>query len=173
MLFRSWLTSRNNPLTARVLVNRIWEQLFGTGIVETLEDFGSQGLNPSHQELLDWMAWTFMNEDNWDIKKLIRRIVTSATYRQSSIASLEAQQKDPSNKWLSHGARFRLSAEQLSDQALCISGKLNLKKYGPGIMPYQPPGVWSSPYNGDSWNQSKGDEQYRRAVYIYWKRSAA
>ena len=169
----NWLTSRNNPLTARVLVNRIWEQLFGTGIVETLEDFGSQGLNPSHQELLDWMAWTFMNEDNWDIKKLIRRIVTSATYRQSSIASLEAQQKDPSNKWLSHGARFRLSAEQLRDQALCISGKLNLKKYGPGIMPYQPPGVWSSPYNGDSWNQSKGDEQYRRAVYIYWKRSAA
>jgi hypothetical protein len=154
-------------------VNRLWEQLFGYGIVETLEDFGTQGLAPSHRELLDWMAGRFMNEDNWSLKKSVRRMVLSATYRQQSIASKELLAKDPYNKWLSRGPRVRLSAEQIRDQALMISGVLSTKMYGPGVMPYQPEGIWSSPYNGDVWVQSKGEDQYRRAIYTYWKRSAA
>lgn len=168
-----WLVSDENPLTARVLVNRIWEQLFGQGIVETLEDFGTQGIPPTHQELLDHLAWKFMKEDNWSLKKLIRRMVLSATYQQQSAATADAIQKDPSNKWYARGPRYRLSAEQIRDQALYISGKLSTKKGGPGVMPYQPEGVWNSPYNGAQWIQSRGEDQYRRAVYTYWKRSAA
>jgi len=168
-----WLTDKKNPLTARTMVNRLWEQLFGYGIVETLEDFGSQGISPTHRELLDWMSWQFMNEDNWSLKKSIRRMVLSATYRQQSIATKESLEKDPYNKWLGRGPRVRLSAEQIRDQALVVSGILSTKMYGPGVMPYQPPGIWSSPYNGDVWTQSKGEDQYRRAVYTYWKRSAA
>lgn len=169
----NWLVDLRNPLTSRVMVNRIWEQLFGTGIVETLEDFGTQGIPPTHPELLDWMAYRFMVGDHWSIKKTIRRIVRSATYRQHSGVRPELLQKDPSNKWYARGPRFRLSAEQIRDQALCVSGILSHKKYGPGVMPYQPPGVWNSPYNGSQWMQSQGEDQYRRAVYIYWKRSAA
>ncbi|MFM7838023.1 MAG: DUF1553 domain-containing protein, partial [Chitinophagaceae bacterium] len=169
----NWLTHPKNPLTARVWVNRIWEQLFGTGIVESLEDFGSQGMLPSHPGLLDWLAYTFMVEDHWSTKKLIRRIVLSSTYRQRSTLTPQLQEKDPANKWYARGPRFRLSAEQIRDQALAISGALCSKKYGPGVMPYQPSGIWSSPYNGASWKQSEGQDQYRRAVYIYWKRSAA
>lgn len=171
--FAEWLVNKQNPLTARVFVNRIWEQLFGYGIVETLEDFGSQGMNPTHQELLDHLAWQFMNEDQWSVKKLIKRIVLSSTYRQSSVASPELIQKDPYNKFYARGPRMRLSAEQIRDQALCVSGLLSTKMYGPGIMPYQPDGIWNSPYNGAQWTKSAGEDQYRRAVYIYWKRSAA
>lgn len=171
--FGEWLTNKQNPLTARVFVNRVWEQIFGYGIVETLEDFGSQGMNPTHRELLDHLAWKFMNEDKWSVKKLIKRIVLSATYRQSSIASKELLQKDPYNKLYARGPRMRLSAEQIRDQALAISGILSTKMYGPGIMPYQPDGIWNSPYNGAQWIKSSGEDQYRRAVYIYWKRSAA
>ena len=171
--FGEWLTNKQNPLTARVFVNRVWEQIFGYGIVETLEDFGSQGMNPTHRELLDHLAWKFMNEDGWSVKKLIKRIVLSATYRQSSIASKELLQKDPYNKLYARGPRMRLSAEQIRDQALAISGILSTKMYGPGIMPYQPDGIWNSPYNGAQWIKSSGEDQYRRAVYIYWKRSAA
>lgn len=168
-----WLASPKNPLTARVIVNRIWEQLYGKGIVETLEDFGTQGIPPTHTELLDWLAWAFMHEDKWSIKKLVKRMVMSATYRQSSVYDPAKAKVDPDNKWYARGPSYRLSAEQIRDQALFISGVLSTRKYGPGIMPYQPDGVWSSPYNGDVWKQSAGEDQYRRAVYIYWKRSAA
>ncbi len=168
-----WLTSKQNPLTARTMVNRIWEQLFGTGVAETLEDLGSQGMPPTHVELLDWLSYQFMNADNWSTKKLIRTIVMSATYQQDSKISLEQLQKDPLNKYYGRGARVRLSAEQLRDQALCASGLISHKMYGPSVFPYQPTGIWLSPWNGAEWTQSKGEDQYRRALYTYWKRSAA
>jgi hypothetical protein len=168
-----WLTDKKNPLTARTMVNRLWEQLFGFGIVETPEDFGSQGIPPTHQELLDWMAWQFMHEYNWSIKKMIKAIVMSATYRQQSHVTDELKQKDPYNKLYARGPRVRLSAEQIRDQALGISGLLSKKMYGPGVMPYQPKGVWSAPYDAEQWYHSKGEDQYRRAVYTYWKRTSA
>ncbi len=168
-----WLTDQRNPLTSRTFVNRIWEQLFGTGIVETLEDLGTQGTTPTHPELLNWMSYQFMTKDAWSIKKLVRRIVLSATYRQSSALTTEAYKKDPYNRYYARGPRMRLSAEQIRDQALFISGVLSNKMYGPGVMPYQPDGIWNSPYNGAQWIQSKGEDQYRRALYTYWKRSAA
>jgi hypothetical protein len=167
-----WLTSNQNPLTARTMVNRVWEQIFGNGLAETLEDLGSQGIAPTHPELLDWLSYRFMNDDNWSVKKLIRRVVMSATYQQESKVSKESLQKDPNNKYLSRGARVRLSAEQVRDQALCISGLMSDKMYGPGVFPYQPEGIWLSPYNGLQWKQSTGEDLYRRAVYTYWKRSA-
>jgi hypothetical protein len=168
-----WLTDKKNPLTARTMVNRLWEQLFGFGIVETPEDFGSQGMPPTHPELLDWMAWQFMHEYNWSIKKMIKAIVLSATYRQQSHVTDELKEKDPYNKLYARGPRVRLSAEQIRDQALGCSGLLSKKMYGPGVMPYQPKGVWSAPYDAEQWYQSKGEDQYRRAVYTYWKRTSA
>jgi hypothetical protein len=169
----SWLTDKNNPLTARTMVNRLWEQLFGNGIVETTEDFGSQGIAPTHKELLDWMAWQFMHEFNWSIKKMLKEMVMSATYWQQSKVTDELLERDPYNKLYAKGPRVRLSAEQVRDQALQISGLLSKKMYGPSVMPYQPEGIWNSPYNSASWNQSSGEDKYRRAVYTYWKRSAA
>ncbi|MEP7111360.1 MAG: DUF1553 domain-containing protein [Ferruginibacter sp.] len=168
-----WLTSKKNPLTSRTMVNRIWEQLFGTGLVETLEDMGSQGTTPSNVELLDWLSYQFMNTDNWSVKKLIRKIVMSNTYRQDSKISPELLQKDPYNKFYARGARVRLSSEQIRDQALFISGMLSYKMYGPGVFPYQPEGIWLSPWNGAEWTMSKDEDRYRRALYTYWKRSAA
>lgn len=168
-----WLTDKKHPLTARTMVNRLWEQIFGNGIVETLEDFGTQGISPTHKELLDWMAWQFMHEYNWDIKKMIRTIVMSATYTQESKVNGELLKKDPYNKFYARGPRVRLSAEQVRDQALFVSGLLSKKMYGPGIMPFQPKGVWNSPYGEDRWKTSKGEDQFRRGVYIYWKRTAA
>jgi hypothetical protein len=168
-----WLTSKQNPLTARTMVNRIWEQLFGTGLSETLEDLGSQGTLPTYPELLDWLSYHFMNDDNWSIKKLIRIIVMSATYQQDSRITPGLLQKDPSNKYYARGARVRLSAEEVRDQALCISGELSDSMYGPSVYPWQPKGIWLSPWNGNEWQQSKGEQQYRRALYTYWKRSAA
>lgn len=168
-----WLTSKQNPLTARTMVNRIWEQIFGTGLAETLEDLGSQGSPPTHPELLDWLSYRFMNDDNWSLKKLMRTIVLSATYQQDSKVTPELLQKDPYNKYYARGARVRLSAEQVRDQALCISGLICNKMYGPSVFPYQPKGIWQSPWNGAEWKQSKGEDQYRRALYTYWKRSAA
>jgi hypothetical protein len=168
-----WLTDKKHPLTARTMVNRLWEQIFGNGIVETLDDFGSQGTSPTHKELLDWLAWQFMNDDNWSMKKMIKTIVMSATYRQQSTVNDELLKKDPYNKFYARGPRVRLSAEQVRDQALCISGLISDKMYGPGVMPFQPKGIWNSPYSGEKWNQSKGEDQYRRGVYIYWKRTAA
>ena len=169
----AWLTSAQNPLTARTMVNRVWEQLFGTGLVETLEDMGSQGTPPTHQELLDWLSYNFMHQDKWSVKKLIRTMVLSATYRQDAKISPEQLQKDPTNKFYARYPRVRLSAEQVRDQALCISGVISNKMYGPSVFPYQPKGIWLSPWNGAEWVQSKGEDQYRRALYTYWKRSAA
>ena len=167
-----WLTDKKNPLVARTMVNRLWEQLFGNGIVETLEDFGSQGISPTHKDLLDYLAWQFMNTDQWSIKKMIKRMMMSATYRQQSKVNDELLKKDPYNKFYARGPRVRLSAEQIRDQALAISGLLSTKMYGPGIMPYQPDGVWNSPYGNEKWEQSKGEDPYRRAVYVYVKRTA-
>jgi Protein of unknown function (DUF1553)/Protein of unknown function (DUF1549)/Planctomycete cytochrome C len=167
-----WLTDKKNPLVARTMVNRLWEQLFGQGLAETLEDLGTQGISPTHRELLDHLSWKFMNEMNWSIKKLLKEIVMSATYRQDSKVNEELIQKDPQNKFYARGPRVRLSFEQLRDQALAVSGLLSKKMYGPGVMPFQPDGIWRSPYNGAQWILSKGEDQYRRAVYTYWKRSA-
>jgi hypothetical protein len=167
-----WMTSRNHPLTARVAVNRLWEQLFGTGIVETVEDFGSQGIVPTHQALLDWLSVELMETQQWSIKKALKQIVLSATYRQSSAVTPEKLEKDPYNKWLSRGARVRLTAEQVRDQMLAVSGLLSRKMYGKSVMPLQPDNIWLSPYDGAKWQLSAGEDRYRRALYIYWKRTA-
>lgn len=167
-----WLTDKKNPLTARTMVNRLWEQLYGTGLVETLEDMGTQGASPTHQELLDFLAYKFMNDYQWSTKKLLKELVMSATYRQDAKISKEMLEKDPFNKLYARGSRVRLSAEQIRDQALAISGLLSQKLYGPSVMPWQPKGIWQSPYNGLSWNKSEGEDQYRRSVYTYWKRTA-
>jgi hypothetical protein len=167
-----WLTSKENPLTARTMVNRVWEQIFGNGLVETLEDLGSQGIAPTHPELLDWLSYRFMTADKWSMKKLIRSIVMSATYQQDSRIKPGMLEKDPANKYYSRGARVRLSAEQIRDQALFISGVFCDSMYGPSVYPWQPKGIWLSPWNGRRWEQSTGGHQYRRAVYTYWKRTA-
>ena len=168
-----WLTNKQNPLVARTMVNRLWEQLFGTGIAETLEDLGTQGITPTHRELLDYLSYQFMNEDKWSIKKLLKTIVMSATYRQDSKLTEELKQKDLFNKFYARGPRVRLSAEQVRDQSLCFSNTLNEKMYGESVYPFQPKGIWLSPYNGAQWNMNKDGSQYRRAVYTYWKRTAA
>ncbi len=167
-----WLVSPQNPLTARTYVNRIWEQLFGFGIVETLEDLGSQGIAPTHQKLLDHLAWKFMHEFSWSTKALLNYIVSSATYQQSSFNSPENLFTDPQNKYYARGPRIRLSAEQIRDQALAVCGLLSAKMYGPSVMPYQPEKIWNSPYNGRKWEKSPGEDQYRRAIYTYWKRTS-
>ena len=167
-----WMVSREHPLTARVAVNRFWEQLFGTGIVETVEDVGTQGIQPTHRELLDWLAVDFMETDHWSVKKLLKKIVVSATYRQHSEVSPELLAKDPYNKLLARGPRVRLAAEQVRDQALAVTGLLSNKLYGPSVMPPQPDGIWQSPYSGESWKLSEGEDRYRRALYTYWKRTA-
>jgi hypothetical protein len=170
--FAYWLTSAENPLTSRTLVNRVWDQLFGRGIVRTLEDMGSQSDPPSHPELLDYLAWKTMNDYDWSMKSLIREIVTSATYKQSSAISTEAYQKDPDNRWYARGPRFRLSAEQVRDQALAVSGLLSLKMYGPGVMPHQPDGIWQTVYSGESWTESEGEDKHRRGIYTFLKRTS-
>ncbi|MEO6455347.1 MAG: DUF1553 domain-containing protein, partial [Ginsengibacter sp.] len=167
-----WLVSKQNPLTARTMVNRVWEQLFGTGLVETLEDMGTQGASPAYRELLDYLSWNFMNANQWSVKKLVKQIVMSATYRQDAKMTKESQDKDPNNKFYARGVRVRLSAEQVRDQALSISGLLSEKMFGPSVMPWQPSGIWLSPWNGQYWINSKGEDQYRRALYTYWKRTA-
>jgi len=167
-----WMTDKKNPLTARTMVNRLWEQLFGQGLVETLEDLGSQGAAPTHKELLDFLAYNFMNEDQWSIKKLLKRVVMSETYRQSSVVSKEAMEKDPLNKLYARAPRVRLSAEQIRDQALAVCETLSKKMYGPSVMPYQPDGIWKSPYDERKWIQSEGEDQYRRSIYTYWKRTS-
>ncbi len=167
-----WLTSKQNPLTARTIVNRLWEQVFGTGIAETLEDLGTQGIPPTHKDLLDYLSWKLMNDYKWSIKKLLKEIVMSATYRQDSKITPEMLEKDPFNKFYERGSRVRLFAEQVRDQALVISGLMSEKMLGPSVMPYQPKGIWLSPWNGLDWEESKGEDHYRRAIYTYWKRTA-
>lgn len=168
----SWLTDQRNPLTARTYVNRIWEQLFGQGLVETLEDMGTQGIPPTHRELLDYLAYHFITKDKWSSKTLIKKIVLSATYRQSSAITVDLQARDPFNKFYARAPRVRLSAEQVRDQALSVSGLLSLKMYGKSVFPYQPEGIWNSPWNGGTWKQDTTEDAYRRALYTYWKRSS-
>ena len=172
LAFARWLVSDQNPLTARTISNRIWEQLFGKGIVETLEDFGSQGAPPTHRELLDYLAVRLSKDHQWKLKPLIREIVTSATYKQSSYASDELLEKDFSNDYYARAPRVRLSAEQVRDQALSVSGLLSKKMYGKSVMPYQPDGIWQSVWNGESWKESAGEDAYRRAVYTFIKRTS-
>lgn len=168
-----WMSSKEHPLTSRNIVNRLWEQLWGTGLVETLEDLGTQGESPSNQALLDHLSWKLMHEYNWQLKPLLKEMVMSAAYRQDSKLTPEKIEKDPSNRFLARGPRVRLSAEQIRDQALAASGTINLEMHGPPVMPYQPEGIWVSPYNGNKWVLSEGDQKYRRAVYTYWKRTNA
>ncbi len=166
-----WLVSRENPLTSRVIVNRFWQHFFGTGLVRTSEDFGSQGEQPSHPELLDWLAVT-LQESSWDVKQLVKMIVTSETYQQSS--RHPSDQTDPSNQWLSRGPRHRLSAEVIRDQALAACGLLVEKIGGPSVKPYHPPGIYETITAGNGYNTyipGKGDDLHRRSLYTYWKRS--
>nr|WP_255486646.1 DUF1553 domain-containing protein [Mucilaginibacter sp. SP1R1] len=167
-----WLTSKQNPLVSRTMVNRLWEQLFGTGIVETLEDMGTQGMSPTHKELLDYLSYQFMNNYKWSVKRLLKEYVTSATYMQDSKISDELKEKDPYNLYYARGPRIRLSAEQVRDQALAASGVINYKMFGKSVMPWQPAGIWSSPYNDAKWTTSTAGDAYRRAIYTYLKRSA-
>jgi len=166
-----WLVSDDNPLTARVTVNRFWETIFGRGIVETSEDFGTQGDLPSHPQLLDWLATEFMR-GGWSMKKVQKLMVMSATYRQDSHVSEDLQSRDPYNRLYARGPRFRVEAEMVHDMVLAESGLLSTKMYGPSAYPYQPDGVWDIPYSGDKWVQSKGEDQYRRSVYTFIRRSA-
>jgi Protein of unknown function (DUF1553)/Protein of unknown function (DUF1549)/Planctomycete cytochrome C len=167
-----WFFAPGQPLTARTAVNRYWEQLFGTGIVETLENFGSVGEQPSHPELLDWLALHFQNDLHWDMKALLRELVTSATYRQGAKASPALIEKDPRNRLLARGPQQRLTAEMVRDQALLASGLLSDKIGGPPVMPPQPAGVWNSVYNDSKWKDATGPARYRRAIYTYIKRTS-
>jgi hypothetical protein len=194
-----WLVDGNNPLTARVTVNRFWEQIFGRGLVETSEDFGTQGERPSHPELLDWLAVEFMNptwntsdgatgrrgdganpqsqspnpqSQGWSIKSLVRLIVTSSTYRQSSVTTPALLEKDPYNRLLGRGPRFRMEAEMIRDVTLAASGLLSRKLGGPSVFPLQPEGVWKSPYSGEKWTVSKGEDRFRRSLYTFVRRSS-
>jgi hypothetical protein len=191
-----YLTSPDNPLTARVAVNRFWAQLFGVGLVETEEDFGTQGQAPTHPELLDWLAVTFMGDGSsqmadgasvssspspishlpsakpWDMKALVKLIVMSATYQQSSLASADAAARDPRNRLLSHYPRRRLDAESVRDQALALSGLLSRKIGGPSVYPPQPDGLWRAAFNGQrAYPTSAGEDRYRRALYTFWRRT--
>jgi hypothetical protein len=168
-----WLVSGENPLTSRVMVNRVWEQLFGTGLVETAEDFGTSGTPPSHPELLDHLALRFQNELGWSTKKLLRELALSATYQQSSAATPSSMETDPQNRLFSHGPRLRLTAEMIRDQALVLSGRFSPKMYGPPVMPPQPEGIWRSVYNDRKWENAKDENRYRRAIYTFWKRTSA
>lgn len=173
MAFAKWVSNAQNPLTARTFVNRLWEQVFGMGLVETLEDMGSQGTMPTHPELLDYLAWQFTHQQKWSIKNALKAILLSNTYQQHSESNPELREKDPYNRYYAHGPRVRLSAEQVRDQAMAISGLLSTKMYGPGVMPYQPDGIWASPYGNERWVMSTGEDRYRRAVYTYLKRTGA
>ncbi len=167
-----WFFAPGQPLTARTTVNRYWEQLFGTGIVETLENFGSVGEEPSHPELLDWLALHFQNDLHWDVKALLRELVTSATYRQSAKSTPVPTEKDPRNRLLARGPQQRLTAEMVRDQALMAAGLLTDKMGGPPVMPPQPEGVWNSVYNDSKWVDATGPDRYRRAIYTYIKRTS-
>jgi hypothetical protein len=166
-----WLTDPANPLTARVAVNRYWGQLFGIGLVETEEDFGTQGELPTHPELLDWLATEYLRL-GWDTKGLLRLIVTSQTYRQSSQVTPHRLERDPRNRLFSRGPRFRLEAEMVRDQALALSGLLSSKVGGPSVYPPQPPGLWQAAFNGQrTWATSTGEDRYRRGLYTFWRRT--
>jgi hypothetical protein len=152
-------------------MNRIWAQVFGRGIVETSEDFGMQGELPTNPELLDFLATEFVAR-GWSLKAMHRLIVTSATYRQSSRVTPDRLERDPDNRLLSRGPRFRMEAEMVRDQALAVSGLLSRKVGGPSVFPHQPEGIWFAPYSSDKWVESKNGDQYRRGLYTFWRRSA-
>jgi hypothetical protein len=165
-----WLVDADNPLTARVTVNRFWQQLFGVGLVKTSEDFGVQGEFPSHPELLDWLAVEF-RESGWDVKHLFRLLVTSATYRQASRVSPELRERDPENRLLARGARYRLPSWLLRDQALAASGLLTGTLGGPPVKPYQPAGIWEeATFGNKTYRQDTGEALYRRSLYVFWRR---
>jgi len=171
-----WFLDEKNPLTARVTVNRYWQLIFGKGIVSTPADFGNQGAIPSHPELLDWLAVTF-REDGWDIKSLIKKMVMSSTYQQSSVITKEGLALDPQNDLLARGVRYKLTAEMIRDNALAVSGLLIKKTGGPSVKPYQPKGLWKEKTGGGggslaSYKQAKGENLYRRSLYTFWKRTA-
>jgi hypothetical protein len=170
-----WLVDPNNPLTARVTVNRFWQNLFGLGLVETSEDFGIMGQNPSHPELLDWLAVHFQ-ETGWNVKNLIKLMVTSASYRQDSTIQKDKYLIDSENRYLARGPRHRLDGEVLRDQALFVSSNMNPKIGGPPVRPYQPEGIWFAVAYTDSntahFSQDSGDDLYRRSLYTFWKRTA-
>ena len=171
-----WVTDKNNPLTARVYVNRIWAMLFGNGLVETSEDFGVQGSLPSHPGLLDWLSRDFMDH-NWDIKYLIKKIMLSATYQQSSKLKPELKLIDPQNRLLARAQRFRMSGEMIRDYFLATSGLLNEQIGGPSVKPYQPPGLWEETNAGGNrgvlttYVEDEGEALYRRSLYTFWKRT--
>ena len=166
----NWITSRENPLTARVFVNRIWKLYFGEGISRTLDDLGSQGEWPTHPQLLDWLAVEFM-ESGWNIKHIVKLIVTSDAYRRSSVCSDELRKRDPENRLLARQSSFRLSAELVRDNALTISGLLSKKMGGQSVKPYQPANYWYKLYKGNKYVQARGEDLYRRGLYTYWRRS--
>jgi mono/diheme cytochrome c family protein len=170
--YARWLISDDNPLTARVLANRLWAEMYGRGIVETLEDFGTSGARPTHPELLDHLALRLSHEDRWSIKSFLREIALSATYGQTCRVGAAVVQKDPPNVFLSRGPRGRLTAEMVRDQALGFSGLLSTKQFGQPVFPPQPEGIWRSVYNGAVWKTSTGEDRYRRAVYTYCKRTS-
>ncbi len=166
-----WLVDESNPLVARVTVNRFWEQFFGRGIVETSEDFGTQGDRPSHPELLDWLASEFMQR-GWSMKSIHRLIVTSAAYRQSSRVIPSLLERDPYNRLLARGPRFRMEAEMIRDVTLASSGQLSRKIGGPSVFPAQPEGIWNIPYNDDRWVESQNEDRYRRGLYTFIRRTS-
>jgi hypothetical protein len=170
--FARWLVDPGHPLTARVTVNRFWQMYFGTGIVKTAENFGTQGEYPSHPALLDWLARAFI-DSGWDVKALQRTIVTSAAYRQSSKMTPEAFERDPENRLVARGPRLRLQAEMIRDQALAVSGLLVEEVGGPSVKPYQPTGLWSDMVEGGygDYVEAEGDNLYRRSLYTFWKRT--
>jgi len=170
-----WLTKPDHPLTARVVVNRFWQQFFGQGLVKTSENFGVQGESPSHPELLDWLAREFV-DSGWNVKGLLEKIVLSATYRQEAAGSAESFARDPENRLLSRGPRFRLPAELIRDQSLFVSGLLEEKQGGPPVYPYQTRDLYknmvvAATYPGTTWPEAQGADLYRRSLYTFWKRT--
>jgi hypothetical protein len=168
--FARWLVSRDNPLTARVTVNRVWQMLWGAGIVKTVEDFGSQGEWPTHPDLLDWLAVDFM-DSGWDLKALVKTIAMSAVYRQSSRLRPGLGERDPDNRLLARGPRLRLPAESVRDLSLSVSGLLVDKVGGPSVRPYQPAGLWTELAGGEDYAMGSGADLYRRSLYTFWKRA--
>ena len=167
-----WLVGDQNPLAARVLANRLWAEMFGRGIVETLEDFGTSGARPTHPELLDHLALRLRGEWKWSVKRFLREIALSSTYAQRARVSEAMAQRDPANALYARGPRVRLTAEMVRDQALALSGTLSSKAFGPPVYPPQPEGVWNTVYSGDRWNTSQDADRFRRAVYTYQKRTS-
>ena len=165
----NWMISRANPLTARVAMNRLWQQYFGRGFVSSSEDFGIRSDQPSHADLLDWLAVEFM-DGGWELKRMHRLVVLSATYRQSSVVASEIRDRDPDNRWFGRGPRRRLAAEMVRDQALFLAGLLVEKIGGPSVKPFQPAGLWRDVAGGGDWKADSGGDQYRRGIYVYWKR---